>query len=200
MSGSLDDVLLSVRRYAALRLGEQWTLRLERDEVRDDARPAGVLEAAPLTDTDARATETQGDTQGRTSLTFTLYPSMEGSARECSRRARRLQQEMHDLVVYGLDLGLDDREPPRPVAGPRRVPLWDYAAVTNEGAGRVPPEFPEGRVAVEDFSVTGTQDPLDVRRWTVVLEMRVSWARAGRVVSGPLATAMLGSFTAEPSA
>lgn len=179
-----DDIVRSVRRYVAVMLGPPWQLDLERKEVADDARPAGVLETGPEAVRRARATVPQGSVELFMPLTVSLYPPL-AEPREAGRAARRLSGSLLDLLLVGADgpVFADGRR----AAGPERIPLYDYSNIPLIGtaAERAGPEFPHDVLWVEDYSARPVQDPLDPQRWTVVLELRVSYERPGRV--GPVA-------------
>jgi hypothetical protein len=177
MAWTEDDVVRSLRRYVAEML-DDWVIRLQREEVRDDERPAAVIEAGVVSAPMARAAIDQGDVENVLPVTFTAYPSMEGSVRDAGKRARDLKQHLSDLITYGLDLG--DDAGGRPLAGPFRIPLYDYADVALSGPDRAGPVEPGGRILVRDHSADDVQDPIDPKRWTVVLELRLAWYRPGR--------------------
>lgn len=193
MSFSLDDVSLSLRRYLSKCLvpadpARPWGIRLEREQVVDDERPVAVIESGRVATPTKRAALDQGWITSSVPLTVTCYPETTGTVRESGRRARQLKQRLEDLMTYGLDLGEAARfpgGPVRPRAGPDRIPLYDYAGVLLEGTDAersLPPATePTGWLRVNDSGALSVQDPEDARRWTVVLELRVSWERPGRM-------------------
>lgn len=189
-----DDVVRSVRRYAAGALGEPWTIRLQASAIADEQRPLAVLEAGPLTAGRSRATVPQGDTEAEMSLTLTTYPvvDLQGDPRAARLAADRLAQLLHDLVEHGYDV---PRANGRPGAGPLRLPLWDYTAAATSGVSRAGAPFPHDVLWVEDHSSRPIQDPIDPQRWTVVLDMRLSWRRPGRVgPPAPVVTGVPGTY------
>jgi len=190
-----DDVARSVRRYVAAMLGDAWHLDLERKEVVDDARPAGVIETGPVTTVGARTAIDQGNVTESMALTVTLYPAL-AEPRTAGREARKLAQRLRLLVVSGAE-GIVFQGG-RPASGPERIPLYDYANIPLVGtvAERRGPDFPHDVLWVEDYSVRPIQDALDAERWTVALDCRVSWERPGRVPpEAPITTAMPGTAT-----
>lgn len=164
--------------YAAL-ASDEWTLKDERSEVEDEDRPVVIVEptgekATPF----ARTSYTQGDVQHRDTWTVTAYPVTDGAPQECTRRARLLAEALDAAVTYGILIPADDPEPERQLGGPLTLPLWDFEGL---GLGDPRPDDPAGTVFVESHTARPIADPLDDRRWTVVLEMRVTWWWGGRI-------------------
>jgi hypothetical protein len=168
-----DDVELSLRRYLSV----------------------AVIDAGRLTHPFRRSTLTQGAVTAAMPVTVSAYPETTGTVREAGRRARKLKQHIEDVATFGLDLGEAARfpgGPPRPRAGPDRIPIYDYEDVALEGsaAERSLPDGAEpiGWLRVEDTGADAIQDPTDPRRWTVIWELRLSWERGGRIpgVPGPV--------------
>lgn len=186
---TLDDVKLSLRRYLSLTLEPvveeaRWTIRFSKEQVRDQARPAGLIESGlirPASGYASRAgTLQQGNVVEEVPITVTLYPELQ-DPREARRRADRLSQQLYDLIRFGLDLRHSETE--RPVAGPERIPLYDYAEVALSGTaeGRTGPEDPHDFLFADGYSANAVQDPEDPKRYSVVLELTLSWERPGRV-------------------
>lgn len=188
------DLQRSLRRWLSLALDDdEWTLRDERAEIADDARPAGYVEAStPMTTGFARATVPQGDVQRRITMTQTLYPATTGKPEECGRRARDLADLLDRAVQVGLAIPAGTLEPgpgliPSPalapgeeawlVTWPLSIPLWDFSAVSDDEPG---PPAPRAAAEVESVTSRAIPDPLDDRRWTVVLELRLTWWAPGR--------------------
>jgi hypothetical protein len=179
-----DDVVRSVRAYAFEMLGAPWTIDLERDDLPDSERPGGLIEGGQSAPRRARTSIDQGPYERFMPVTLTLYPSLQ-QQRLAGRTARQLADALGRLVEVGLDtITLASG---RPACGPFRIPLWDFAEVPLIGTPeeRARPEFPVQVMWVEDSSTRAIQDPLDSKRWSVVLDMRVSWEVAGR--TGPIA-------------
>lgn len=179
----LDDVLRSVRRYLAATLGEPWVIYLARSDVADDDRPAALIDAGDLRAPAGRATLHQGPVEHTLPLTVTCWPSPAPET-WAAHTARGLASQLNALVVHGLDLGQDANG--RPVAGPYRIPLYDYSDVPVIG-GTPGPADPYDRLWVDSHSTRAFQDPGDPRRWNVVLELTLSWETPGRL--GPEADA-----------
>lgn len=177
--GDPDDVARSVRRYIAGMLGPPWEIDLERVPVADEDRPVGSIETGVAAVRQARISVPQGQVILFMPVTVTLYPSLQ-APNLAGQTARRLAHALEQLMVYGAD-GLNFASG-RPAAGPERIPLWDYADVALEGdaAARSGPEFPSSVMWVEDYTSQPIQDTMDPQRWTVILDMRLSWEVAGR--------------------
>lgn len=194
MKPTADDVLLSLRRYLAQTLTpadpeRPWRIRLEREPIKDEERPVAVIEAGSLTAPRARHAIDQGPVTQHQPLTVTTYPETTGTVRAAGRRARRLEQHLLDVGTYGLDLGSTPRflgGPARPIAGPGRIPIYDFGDVAVEGTTEER-SLPDGALPVGWLIIEGEpaanaiQDPEDARRWTVVWELRVTWERGGRI-------------------
>jgi hypothetical protein len=170
------DVQRSIRRWLWMALGDAaWTLRDSRFEVPDDQRPAGYVDQASAVSMPfARSSVPQGDVQMRTTFSLQLYPSVEGSAEDCDARARRLADELGRCVVMGVVV-----PGPSPVVlgGPLSLPLWDFEGVSLD---ELPVGPPVGVADVDSVGARAIPDPLDDRRWTVAVDLRVSWWTGGR--------------------
>lgn len=210
-----DDIGRSVGRYLIGWLGgAPWTLELERVEIRDDDRPAALVEVGQMRTRRARVSRDQGNVTEFAPLTVMLYPAV-GEPRAAGRAARDLATSLKRLIDGGAD-DLDVDTPDfrqvngRPAAGPERMPLWDYAAVPLESdadteeeraAERAGPELAHDVMWVEDYGVNAVQDPQDARRWSVALDARVSWERPGRIPveaqDAPVVVDLPGQFSGE---
>lgn len=192
----VDDVIRSVRRYVAATLGEPWTISLARNEVADDDRPAALIELGALRAPNGRVSLQQGPVDHSLPITITCWPPP-APDRYAAHVAHGLVSHLNNLVVHGLDLGVNENG--RPIAGPYRIPLYDYSGVPPVEA--VPgPEHPHDRLWVESHSAHAFQDQTDPRRWNVVLELTVSWEAPGRVPPGfdaPIAQSMPGRYAGE---
>lgn len=199
---TLDDAKLSLRRYIASTIEplpvtppapqKRWTIRLSREQVRDEERPAGMIESGDLIRSGgSRVALQQGEVMESVPLTVTLWPEVQ-EPREARRRADRLAQHLYDLMRFGLEM--EHSVTGRPVAGPERIPLWDYAetAVSGTAEERTGPEDPHDLLWADSYSARAIQDPDDPRRYAVILEVTVSWERAGRVTDtdAPVVTQM----------
>lgn len=191
-----EDIARSLQRYYSTMLGDnaegRWQWRLQREEVADDKRPVAVLELGVERSTQARNAIDQGNVIVAMPFTVTLYPPI-AEPRPAGQLARQLSSWLLDAVAIGIDLGTYTRlGRKRPVAGPMRLPLWDYAGVPLTGAGRAGPAAPADHLWVEDVTARPIQDPQDARRWTVASDVRVSWEKPGRVAPAvPIAARFL---------
>lgn len=203
----LDDVKRSVRRYVSQTLValpadpvRRWTIRFSREQVRDEERPAGMIEAGDMIRSgDSRVSLDQGNVTETVPLTLTLWPEIQ-EPREAERRATRLAQQLYDLIRFGLML--DHGVSGRSVSGPERIPLYDYSDVAASGTAeeRRGPEDPHDVMWAESYSSRAIQDPDDPRRYAIVLELTVSWERPGRIptdVPAPVVQRMPSTFRAE---
>jgi hypothetical protein len=188
-----DSVARSVRRYVYEMAQDPWTISLERDEVRDDDRPAGVVEVGEARLRDGRVSIPQGNVSRFAPVTVTLYPALL-EPRKAGRAARQLSSRLDDLITFGADWF--DEVTGRPLAGPERIPLYDYDEIdldSTDPADRAGAEKPHDWLWAEDYSTNAVQDPIDPRRWSVILEVRVSWEQPGRTIPpAPLASDGLG--------
>lgn len=177
MDWSHDDIAYSVRRYLAAALGQPWTFDFERRELTNDERPKAVIDLGPSRTTRARVSVPQGNVEQAAPMTVTLYPAVGETPRAASRAAKQVRHVVHRLLDFGLDLG--NGPTGRPRAGPRRIPLYDYAAVPDSGGAG--PAEPYDWLWVDDgFTVRDLQDPVDNRRYAVVAEATLTWEAAGR--------------------
>jgi hypothetical protein len=186
-----ESIGRSIRRYMAGLLTQPWSVALEAREVRDDQRPAGVIELGEVRTRRARISIPQGEVEEFAPVTVTLYPrilDVDGTtyldARVTAREARLLSDSIRQLIVSGAE-GVA-------MSGPERFPLWDYSAVAPGTPG---PADPIDVLWVEDYSVRTLQDTDDLRRWSVAVDARLSWERAGRVPpAGVPLTDITGTF------
>jgi hypothetical protein len=177
----LTDVQRSFRRWLWLALADDsWTLRDTRFEVPDDQRPAGYIDVStPTTTPFARTGIPQGDVQKRVTLTATLYPTTNGSAEETAERASMLADEMDRCITHGVVVPVNGPVPEQALGYPLALPLWNFAGLSLDQApapGAVPLTYAD----VDSVTARPIPDPLDDRRWTVVLELRLSWWTGGR--------------------
>lgn len=174
--GDPEDIARSVRRYLGLMLTQPWDLRLQREEVRDDRRPAGFVEMGREAERWAReGAIPQGDRIMFAPVTISLFPAL-AEPRAAGRDARQLAGLVRDLMQAGGDGILFASG--RPACGPKRIPLWDYS---EAGPGQAGPQFPVDVLRVENLSVDPVQDTMDARRWAVIAELRLSYELGGRV-------------------
>lgn len=182
-----DDVQRSLRWYTALALGSPpWDIRTERVEVRDDARPAAVVEpSSPIVPRLARATVPQGNILEDRSFAAVAYPVLGETVEESKLEAARVESALDAMVRFGLvnDDGTD-------ISAPSYLPVWDFAgvALTDEFPTLADTPYDHAVIAI-GANVQRQQDNVELRRFTVILNLRVEWERPGRVsgVDVPLA-------------
>jgi hypothetical protein len=207
-----DDVARSVRRYLGLLLPTgpppDWTLRLERRNVSDDARPVGVVLLGEATTIEARETLEQGTVVDQYPVTVYLYPEVAEDAQVARREGDALRSLLHRLMKLGPALKdgppelLDENE--RPKAGPYRLPLWDWDGIPSVGEAkdREPPEHAHDAMIVvsDSLNVQNLDDEEDERRRTVVCEFRLWVESPGRTDdrAGGVVTGISGTFGGEP--
>lgn len=196
MKYSPDDIHRSLRRHVAAALTD-WDVWAVREEVKDSARPIAIVEtSSPITTTRARVTIPQGDVDKMQAFSVQAYPVIADTARESRLVAQGAQALLDDAIVIGL---VTDAVPAVNIGGPFRIPVYDYSAVAVKGsaASRRGPTDPYGYLWVEDHSVNMIQDPIDHLRFTVVLDLRVSWTAPGREPpTAPIAATMDGTYEA----
>lgn len=196
-----SDVHLSARRFFAELLGPDWTTRAEerRTVLPDDERPfAAVVATSPVATSFARATVPQGDVRRSLSLTAVLYPLVLSEP----RLARAAAADLADLADRALLLGVVVPGPPeRSLSAPLTLPLWDYGAVPVEGPARAAAVLPLSSASIEDHGARAIRDEEDDRRWTVAVNLRVSWWSGGRdrpvSVVPPVTAGVPGSYSGE---
>lgn len=194
MSWDPDNIVRSVRRYVTDMLGPPWAIDLEREELADADRPGGVIEVGAEQVRFIRRSVPQGNVQAFMPVTLTLYPSL-AEPREAGRTARHLSNALARLIAVGASELLQVNG--RPGAGPEVLPLYDYSDVPLHGtiAQRRGPARPFTVMWAEDYSTRPLQDPQDPQRWSVILEMRVSYEYAGRATpDGPIVERMPGGY------
>lgn len=188
MNFAPDDIHRSLRRYIAAVLAD-WPVWTQREEIRDDSRPVCVVEpSSPVTTTRARVTIPQGDVDKGQAFSIMAYPELADTARESRFAAQQVQQLLDAVITHGQ---VDDDG--NSIAPPLRIPIYDYADVPLSGV-RVPPAVPYGYAWVEDHSANVVQDPIDFLRFTVPVDIRLSWTAAGRKApDAPLVQKMPGT-------
>lgn len=182
----LESAHRSVRRFFAEALaaagegGAPYKVRLEDEQVKDADRPQAVV--LPIADADLasppRVSVPQGDYQLRQSFAATAYPEVDGSSRATRMRANEIADLLMTCVLCGM---VDDDG--ESVAYPGSIALFDYTGVPVEGAGRSDALTVEQVGVMDVLACTGRPipDPVDDRRWTAIVTLRLSWWAAGRV-------------------
>jgi hypothetical protein len=194
-----DSVARSIRRYFAMTLPDEWTLRTERREIPAEERPVAVVELGQETIVHARETLEQGETESLYPVTVSAYPEVSEDERSGSHAARQLASQLHDLILRGVDVVDGDG---RNWAGPFRIPLWDYSEKPVSGLERAGEDVPHDVLFVvrESLNTNPVQDPDDTKRWGVFCEFRVTVESPGREreAGRPLVTKVPGEWRGDP--
>jgi len=156
------DALRSVKRYVALALGDDWEVRLSREEGAF-ARPfARVWQVAgttyPLTSGRWLADMTQP-------FVIAAYPPPGRDPDQAMLFAQRTENALYRAFRVGV---ADGRA--------LRVPLYNYFHTKDWEAGTW---FPRAFMRVNDLSTQPFPDPDDNKLWTVVCDVRLQWRRIG---------------------
>lgn len=197
MNFAQDDLIRSLRRYVSLALGSPpWTVRTERQPVRDDERPVAVCEpASGVTTGRARRSIPQGDVDKLQAFSTMAYPAMADTARGSRLAATECAQLLDDAFTFGLV----DEETGVDIGGPLMLPVFDFEDVPVEGPDRAGPAEPYGFARVDDLTVRPVQDAVDHLRYTVACDVRLSWSQGGRLrPDAPVVGSMPGTFSPTP--
>lgn len=160
------DALRSVKRYLAIALGDDWEVRLDREEGAITL-PFASVAFSGQTLVSGPAHETLL-TQPM-SLYLTPVPGKDGI------EAQMLAAEIEDILYEAFRVGVDEGRP-------MRIPLYDYAGVPTDmgSTARPGPDF----LRITDLSMNQSADDDDTRRVTITVDLRVTWRRLGRVPGG----------------
>lgn len=166
------DVLLSVKRYFALCLGDAWEVREWSDEGSFSFPLAKVSEAGPALYTSKRV---YTDIVLPVQVFCYQEPSDSVSA---SMRAARVVRE---TIIQAIEVG--QVADPRVVTGwPRRIPLFDYAGLDPSQGSTVRNTY--DFIKVTDLSVNTVQDSDVPTGVVVVADLRLAWRRDTTVDPG----------------
>lgn len=184
-----NDVKRSIRKYLAGLLDDTWTIRIERREVRDEDRPVAVIELGQVSVVRAREALTQGEVETLYPVTVSCYPPLPEAAEDADpppdpiRESEAAAEGVKTLLIRWLMFGLTVRDKDdRNWAGPYRIPLYDFADTPLTGDNRELKDPPHDVLWVDrdGVSAEAIQDPEDLRRWSVVLDLRVTMEEPGR--------------------
>ena len=162
---SATDALRSLKRYASVALGDDWEVRLSREEGAFDRPFARVWQVAgstyPLTSGRWLADIVQP-------FVISAYPMRCRSVDEALLGA----QAVEDQLSRAFRVGVGDGRA-------LRVPLCSYDGVELDAIGVwVPGTF----MRVNDLSTQPFPDPDDNTLWTVVCDVRLTWRRLGEMI------------------
>lgn len=154
------DALRSVKRYVAVALGDEWEVRLSREE--------GAF-ARPF----ARVWQVAGTTYPLTGgrwLADMVQPFVIAAYPEAGRdpdQAMLFAQKVENTLYTAFRVGVENGRP-------LRVPLYNYYRVRHWDAGEW---YPRAFMRVNDLSTQPFPDPDDNLLWTVVCDVRLAWRR-----------------------
>jgi hypothetical protein len=168
-----------VKRYVAVALGDEWEVRISREE--------GAF-ARPF----ARVWQVAGTTYPLTSgrwlsdmvqpFVIAAYPEQGRDPDEALLKAQKVENCLYRAFRVGVENGRA-----------MRVPLYNYYRVRNWDAGTW---YPKAFMRVNDLSTQPFVDPDEDTLWTVVCDVRLTWRRIAETIpSSPI----LESVTATPS-
>lgn len=154
------DALRSLKRYVAVALGDEWEVRLSREEGAF-ARPfARVWQVAgttyPLTGGRWLADMTQP-------FVIVAYPLPGRDPDQALMFAQKVENMLYTAFRVGVENGR-----------PLRVPLYNYYRVKSWDAGEW---YPRAFMRVNDLSTQPFPDPDENTLWTVTCDVRLTWRR-----------------------
>jgi hypothetical protein len=160
------DALRSLKRYVAVALGDDWEVRLSREEGAF-ARPfARVWQVAgttyPLTGGRWLADMVQP-------FVIAAYPEPGRDPDQAMLFAQKVENDLYRAFRVGVENGRA-----------LRVPLYNYYRVKDWDAGTW---YPRAFMRVNDLSTQPFPDPDDNMLWTVVCDVRLAWRRVAETVS-----------------
>lgn len=163
-----EDALRSLKRYVSAILGDAWEVRTPDDEAAFVRPFARVQFAGPMN----MMAGSQFVAEMNRPFTVLAYPPPGETIGDSVLAAARVE----DAIFQGFRAG--------GVGGgrPLRVPLFDYAGVPNTDGSVA--RFGSDFMRVADLSVNSVGDPENAALWTVVVDIRLRWARTAAVVSG----------------
>jgi hypothetical protein len=159
------DALRSMKRYVAVALGDDWEVRLSREEgafARPHARVWAVAGTTyPLTGGRWLADMIQP-------FVIAAYPERGRDPDDALMRA----QKVENMLYRAFRVGVEDGRA-------LRVPLYNYYRVKKWDRGVW---YPRAFMRVNDLSTQPFPDPDDNKLWTVVCDVRCAWRRLGETV------------------
>ena len=176
---SQSDALRSLKRYVAQALGDDWEVRLSREEGAFERPFVRVWQVAgttyPLTGGRWLADIAQP-------FVISAYPLAGDTPDDALMNAQAVEDQLFRMFRVG-------------VGGGRalRVPLCSYNGVAMDEPGIWTPAF----MRVNDLSTQPFPDPDDNTLWTVVCDVRLTWRRLAETIPE---SAVLTSVTVQPSA
>jgi hypothetical protein len=166
------NVLRSLARYVALALGEEYEVRLGRDEAAGLERPAArMVPATPVTSTPHGARHAVR----RRTFAITALPVPGINAESSLMEALRIEYLLSEALTGGIDQALFSTRSER--RHPHRIPLFDYS-----GLGLYEPASEDRRAGVarvvEPPAIQSFPDPADDLLYTVTCTVRLEWTES----------------------
>ena len=162
---SATDALRSLKRYVALALGDDWEVRLSREEGAFERPFARVWQVAgstyPLTGGKWLADVVQP-------FVISAYPTSGATPDEALLGAQAVEDQLYRAFRVGVGDG-----------HPLRVPLRNYNGVPLDGLGVW---MPIAYMRVNDLSTQPFPDPDDNTLWTVTCDVRLTWRRLAQTI------------------
>lgn len=159
---SHQDALRSVKRYVAVALGDEWEVRLSREEGAFKRPFCRVWQVAgteyPLTGGRFLADMTQP-------FVIAAYPPRGRDPDHALLGAQKVENTLYRAFRVGVENGRA-----------RRVPLYNYYRVKNWEVGNW---YPRAFMRVNDLATQPFPDPDDDKLWTVICDIRLAWRRIG---------------------
>lgn len=163
-----DDALRSIRRYLEVGLGDEWEVRVGKEEGAFAYPFARVVASGPETVAGTATIQTV-----TLPVTVYLYETPVEIQQEADLNARLLKEKLHRVVCMGDAID----------GAPWRIPLYDYDGVAAGGSSNA--RNASDYLSVVDYSSNVLQSPEDERLLWVAADVRVTWRRVGRVESTP---------------
>jgi hypothetical protein len=160
-----QDALRSVKRYVAVALGDDWEVRISREEGAF-ARPfARVWQVAgttyPLTGGRWVADMVQP-------FVVAAYPEQGRNPDEALLKAQRVENCLYRAFRVGVENGRA-----------MRVPLYNYYHTKNWDQGVW---YPRAFMRVNDLSTQPFVDPDEDTLWAVMCDVRLAWRRVAETI------------------
>jgi hypothetical protein len=167
-----ESALRSLKRYVAVALGDDWEVRLSREEGAFERPFARVVQAGP-----ANYPNTGGQFLADVIQPFAVYcyPLPGRTPDESLIAAQEAEEAISRAFLTGVELGY-----------PRRVPLLNY-----DGVGLAEPGVNSRRafLRVQDLTTQPFVDPDNNLLHTIAADVRLTWRRTTMpTVSGPVLT------------
>ena len=154
------DALRSLKRYVAVALGDDWEVRLSREEGAFERPFARVVQAG------AALYPKGGQFLSDVIQPFSVYAYPPSAATPDA--ALLIAQQTEDALYRAFQAGVEQGRP-------RRVPLYNY---TDRGLDEAGIWMPRGFLRVDDLSTQPFVDPDDNKLWTIACDVRLTWRRA----------------------